>query len=224
MIVLNYDIPQEHSDRNPSNELREWGVRLQFSSWLLMDGAVPYELLAGLREIGATVDLLELSDNAAANHLAIAARCLRNEIRQMSESAREIQGRLDGNLDSPDGDPNELLKRYRYRTAQTIKKKRDEIRQYEKVAQRFNLSPKDIGLTDAVRTIDTVREHFAERAFAYRELIRSLEQQGEESQAMAEALQTLNGDQATIALIAADMVQENGDDETAERVRSAFGL
>jgi hypothetical protein len=93
-VLCVYDIPQNLKIRNPSVLFRRSGVRVNLSAWIFPQGCVPTETIETLRTEGATVHLVEFSEQAQDKVLSLARDEVRRHARKVSDYVRDRCGKI----------------------------------------------------------------------------------------------------------------------------------
>lgn len=93
-ILCVYDIPQRLKVSNPSMRLRRYGFRVNLSCWVFPEGRVPVDEIDNLRDAGATVHLIEFSEQAQEKVLDLARAELRRHVKGVMKFTQERVGLL----------------------------------------------------------------------------------------------------------------------------------
>src|SRR5205085_1363658 len=85
--LLIYDIPTGSRIPNPSPRLWRVAVRINLSCWLVLEENIPYALLNGMSERGASWHVVKFAGDEAGKLLGMATEALRKEVADAVEEA-----------------------------------------------------------------------------------------------------------------------------------------
>lgn len=93
-VLLSYDIPTNLRDsngrriENPSGKLRRYGFRHQYSSWIMPEQSVPYNIVAELQALGVKVDIVRFDASEGPRLVRAALEALNKSIQEQLERSR----------------------------------------------------------------------------------------------------------------------------------------
>lgn len=216
-----YDIPdgavtpEGTALANPSPELREVGIRVNLSCWIVPNHLVPYGLLNDLRLAGASYEVVKFDISEAPKLLDMATRALRNEIRQAVQRARASALAAAEKVNGYD-DATKAAERYLRSCRNIIKRTETLIKDYERSAEAFGIDPQAIELMHGYSGLNSIHCLAEARARLFVQALNQARKLGLDGEGLARACEKESG----LILILADFLDDNGIDTKA--LREAF--
>lgn len=219
--LLIYDIPERSGIPNPSRRLRSMAVRINLSCWVIPQGDIPYALLNGMAERGATWHCVKFDANEGERLVAMAIDSIKRDIRLTLDRARtssaRVNRRLDVAADTVEGqDAIDAHTRARKDASQVVSRLRRMLRDYEAVATRFGITRDQLGLSAAMNATNAIGAGMKERARLFGRAIRELEGHSGADDGMVQAMKRDDVHHG----VAADYMEDRGMHQTAESLRS----
>jgi hypothetical protein len=230
LYKLEYDIPdnaemyddETHPWRHPSDYLWSLGVRSTRSCWILPHKNIPWQRLNRLTEVGANWSCFKQDTSETANLIDACCKAIQREYVEAVERAQEVQQRGEVALEAGNQNPElteEKIKKAHLIRAKRLKKSMEErFKDLEAGAAVFGLNVNYFGMADAANTIAAVNMSMAQRAATFAKAIQvaqAPETATSDTTHLAEAMKQ----DASIAPILADALQEAGQEEMAETLR-----
>lgn len=226
MMELNYDIHGGNFpavDGHPSTWLWAYGARESESCWMIPEYNVNVimERLDRLTEAGATWGCKPYDPAETAKLVGLCVQSIRKEIDATVASAEASRVRAQNELDATpvDADPNAAIKKFEDTIKRIQKSAETKLNRLKNTMGVFGLPDNQFAVASASSTINATRYSMQERARLWVVARDALRAMGT-TDGIAAAAAMESG--AMPAEIAADMLQDNGQDAVAETVRSAF--
>lgn len=201
--LLIYDIPEDSDLENPSGFLYRRGVRVNLSCWVIPEERIPYWRLNQLREGGATWHVVRFADDQTETILTM----VRESLAKQAEEARQRaeQSFANAQAEMPEQGETHCLNRNRA----TARRVSAMLADLAIAATSFGVSTDP--LDEALRRIRVAHTLADKRARAVARQARDARRVGLGT--MADAIEA---DEAP-PLIAADAIEEAGEDQTEVR-------
>jgi len=209
--LLVYDIPEDSGIKNPSSFLRRRAVRINLSCWVIPNDRVPWTRLNSMLKKGASWHVVKFDEAEAEKLALLAISAITNEIRQVIRAAQESESKAENNTSTPEG-----KRAYWARVRSSLYRAKLALQDAREAAKAFGLDSIDIN--GATQLIYRMQVDSRRKALAHVRAAEVLEQNGYmHGKAMASALRA---DEPDANLIAADMLDDNGECELSESLRS----
>jgi len=223
---LTYDIPQRSGIRNPSRFLRRRAFRPNKSVWVVCKADIPYNLIAEMKEKGASVYCIEFAAHENDNLVALAIASVKRDIMEKIAATRRIVAQAQrrereamDNVELSGDERRELVDSLRARARTQIRSARALMKDLRECCERFGVSESAVDLGGALGAVNAIQETIAVRARAVRKAVAKIKEtrQGSQDDAIMAALMS----DAMPQDIAADYLEDTGRD--ASELREAFG-
>ncbi len=229
--LLDYDVPDNAVGRelkdgtkfqHPSSWLNKYAIRTTESAWVIPEGNLPYYELARIREVGGKWYSKKFDPSEASGLIEDCVSALKAEIGTMLASAETSRQTAEEKLEATpaDEDPNAAQKKF-LATASGIKSRHEKrLKNLKEAVGRFGISTLSAAFEKASTSLDALKASMENRARLYVKAVEAAKATGTaEGQAVAKSLQ----DNTIPPEVAADYLQEHGEEQTAEALRTAFG-
>jgi hypothetical protein len=231
-VLFTYDIPEDafvivrgkkRPFPNPSDELRRYAVRLNYSNWVLNEGDVPHALVARMLDAGCDPLVFEFDPKARQKLISMAVGRLRGEIKlaiaRAEESRTRAMGQLDRSGEEEGISPEEAEERFRNRIEAIDERVKQLHADMEAVSARFGINAGILGLCELDATGASIKDEMTKKAEAYAKAIKDLKAAGTSTtNALAKAAEQ----EAVPTDILADALRDEGRDGEADKLVGAF--
>lgn len=229
-VLVSYDIPTRSNIPNPSGRLTRLGFRHQLSSWIMPEGAVPYNLIAELQKEGAKVDIVRFDASEGPRLVRMALDAIRRDIasqvkrceanlKKAQTNHLELDAELEGNVSARE----DALKNYELRSGAICQRLEELMEDSEAAIQQFGLAPERLQIGDARAAFEAFQVGIAARAAAYAGATQALRKLAQETRdSTLNALANAAEADAVPAEVMAGALEDAGDDAAAAALHSAF--
>lgn len=213
--LLIYDIPEASRVPNPSGFLRRMAVRINLSCWVVPEGDIPYARLNEMAAGGASWHVVRFDAAEAGKLVAMAAAAIRRELRDALRRAKRSAARAAAALESGKSSVGKYTEQARAQVSRVKRLMRD----LKQAAERFEIAPESLPLTQAARGVDAIQAAMHTRARLYAE---AAEQARGQATAAGEGMANAAAADTVPAGVLADFIEEAGGDAAA--LREVFQL
>ena len=205
---------------NPSPILQRIGVRVDGSVWVIPTHLLPFHLMEEMdNTVGVDRNDVPFAD-AAAENLIDKARKYLNKVSLEAVNAVQDAANLEYDPEEWDdkGGRNAFEAHKASRINAIARQKEKDLADYKNAAAGFGIALEDLDLDGRHGHIRTIRLMSRNRAKVYVEAAKRLRKAGQA--ALADAA---DSDQLPPYMLA-DLLRDNGDDETADEIQEAFSV
>lgn len=221
LAMLMYDIPETAKVANPSYRIRQRGMRLNKSVWIVPTTAVPHNLINELREAGSSVVTAPYDMAASRTLLAAAIDFANREIAETHKRAQQSARAAIAEMDNDEGNPNAARRTCERKLANIVKRLQTLEGEMKVGADVFGLSGA-INFAELHRAAATVRTVTEARSALFAAATAAL---GAINTTDAKALHAAAVADAVPPVVVADYLMEHGDEEaqaTGEQLGAAM--
>lgn len=227
--VLDYDVPSRLPDvpeaenfEHPSQWLRRIAAWSSGSCWIIPESQIPYTRLNQMSRVGVRWGSRKMDSSEAVKMLEEAIASMNREIQSAAVSAQNSQQSAERLLTNaaPDADPEKVRRSYIYRTTQIAKTARRRIDDVVTAAGVFGVTNRIVTRQAAQAMVQTVESAMQQRARLFADAVATARQSNTSDGA---AVATAAEQNQMPAGILADYLQDQGHDDQAESLRTAFG-